>query len=137
MSRAIAIINPSSAKGRARRAWPEISATLHDAGLSFDEVTTHSPQEGMERAALAGGVGFDAEVAHLVNRWPRWIRGTTVYVLGILQTLITYRPVDAHITVDGKEQRLKLFLLAAANTNWYGGGMYMAPHASIEDGLLA
>src|SRR5439155_613083 len=47
--------------------------------------------------ATISGVGFDAEVAHLVNRWPRWIRGTTVYVLGILQTLITYRPVDAHI----------------------------------------
>src|SRR2546429_9779900 len=63
MSRAIAIINPSSAKGRARRAWPEISATLHDAGLSFDEVTTHSPQEGMERAALAGGDGYGTAIS--------------------------------------------------------------------------
>src|SRR5207302_10623418 len=63
MSRAIAIINPSSAKGRARRAWPEISATLHDAGLSFDEVTTHSPQEGMERAALAGGDGYGTVIS--------------------------------------------------------------------------
>lgn len=221
MSRALAIINPSSAKGRTRRAWPGISSTLRAAGLSFDEVTTHSPQEGQDLAARAGGdgygvvisvggdgtthwavnglmrsttspapalavipegtandfprclniplnprvaaqtvlngarrrvdigqvndryfatisgVGFDAEVAHLVNRWPRWIKGTTVYVLGILQKLATYRPVDAHITIDGKEQRLPLFLLAAANTNWYGGGMYMAPHASIEDGMLA
>lgn len=221
MSRAIAIINPSSANGRARRAWPEISAILHSAGLLFDEVTTPSPQEGMERAARAGGdgygtvisvggdgtthwavnglmrsrtsppptlaiipqgtandfprclriplnprvaaqtildgsrrhvdigqvndryfatisgVGFDAEVARLVNRWPRWVRGTTVYVLGILQTLVTYRPVETRITIDGQEQHVRLFLLAAANTNWYGGGMYMAPHASIEDGLLA
>src|SRR2546426_9567962 len=63
MSRAIAIINPSSAKGRARRAWPEISATLHDAGLSFDEGTTHSPQEGMERAALAGGDGYGTVIS--------------------------------------------------------------------------
>src|SRR5437899_12690308 len=63
MSRAIAIINPSSAKGRARRAWPEISATLHDAGLSFDEVTTHPPQEGMERAALAGGDGYGTVIS--------------------------------------------------------------------------
>jgi len=219
--RALAIINPFSAKGRAQRAWPEIRATLRDAGLPFDEVTTHSPEEGMELAARAGGdgyavvisvggdgtthwavnglmrsrtslvpalaiipegtandfprclhiplnpraaartvldgtrrrvdigqvndryfatisgVGFDAEVAQLVNRWPRWIKGTTVYVAGILQTLVTYRPVDARITIDGQEQQLKLFLLAAANTNWYGGGMYMAPHASIDDGLLA
>lgn len=30
-----------------------------------------------------------------------------------------------------------MFLLAAANTNCYGGGMFMAPHAKIDDGLLA
>src|SRR2546427_2606541 len=56
--RALAIINPFSAKGRAQRAWPEISATLRDAGLPFDEVTTHSPEEGMELAARAGGDGY-------------------------------------------------------------------------------
>ncbi len=221
VGRAIAIVNASAAKGRTQRAWPAIRAIFHDAGWPLDEVTTQSPQEGMEHAARAGsegyatvisvggdgtthwtlnglmhsrtspapalaiipegtandfprclsiplnapaaaralldgmrrrvdvgqvndryfatisGVGFDAEVAHRVNRWPRWIKGTTVYVAGILQTLVTYRPVDARITIDGQDQRLKLFLLAAANTNWYGGGMYMAPHASIDDGLLA
>jgi len=58
LGRTLAIINPFSAKGRARRAWPEISATLRDAGLPFDEVTTHSPEEGMELAARAGGDGY-------------------------------------------------------------------------------
>src|SRR3989442_15554721 len=58
LGRALAIINPFSAKGRAQRAWPEISATLRDAGLPFDEVTTHSPEEGMELAARAGGDGY-------------------------------------------------------------------------------
>ncbi len=87
--------------------------------------------------ATISGVGFDAEVAQLVNRWPRWIRGTAVYVAGILRTLLTYRPVATRITIDGGEQRIRMFLLAAANTNWYGGGMYMAPHAHVDDGLLA
>src|SRR2546428_9733380 len=58
LGRTLAIINPFSAKGRAQRAWPEISATLRDAGLPFDEVTTHSPEEGMELAARAGGDGY-------------------------------------------------------------------------------
>jgi YegS/Rv2252/BmrU family lipid kinase len=87
--------------------------------------------------ATISGVGFDAEVAQLVNSWPRWIRGTTVYIAGILQQLVTYRSADTTITLDGQERTLKLFLLAAANTNWYGGGMYMAPHARVDDGLLA
>ncbi|MDQ7819504.1 MAG: diacylglycerol kinase family lipid kinase [Armatimonadota bacterium] len=87
--------------------------------------------------ATISGVGFDAEVARRVNRWPRWIRGTAVYVAGILITLATYRPVEVTLVVDGSSRRVRLYLLAAANTNWYGGGMYMAPHARIDDGLLA
>ncbi len=221
LGRALALINPSAARGRGQRAWPALRTSLRTAGLDFEEATTRSPQEGMALAQQAGddgfetvisvggdgtthwavngllrsrvqpapalaiipegtandfprslgiplnpqasaravlggarrrvdvgqvndryyvtisGVGFDAEVAQLVNRWPRWVRGTAVYVAGILRTLLTYRPVDTRITIDGREQHIRMFLLAAANTNWYGGGMYMAPHARVDDGLLA
>ena len=87
--------------------------------------------------ATISGVGFDAEVAQLVNRWPRFIGGTVLYIAGIVTMLATYRPVLSRITIDGATQETKMFLLAAANTNWYAGGMYMAPHARIDDGLLA
>lgn len=87
--------------------------------------------------ATISGVGFDAEVAQLVNRWPRYFGGTVLYIAGIVKMLATYRPVESEISIDGQTQRLKMFLLAAANTNWYAGGMYMAPHARIDDGLLA
>src|SRR3989442_11340798 len=79
--------------------------------------------------ATISGVGFDAEVAQRVNHWPRWIRGTTVYVAGILQQLLVYHSADTTITIDGREQSLKMFLLAAANTNCYGGGVYTSPRA--------
>lgn len=87
--------------------------------------------------ATISGVGFDAEVAQEVNRWPKVIGGTIVYAAGILKMLATYSPVETRITIDGQTQVLRMFLLAAANTNWYGGGMYMAPHAHVDDGLLA
>ncbi len=83
------------------------------------------------------GVGFDAEVADLVNHWPRWVRGSPVYVAGILRMLVTYRLAEAHITIDGAEQTSRILLLAAGNSGRYGGGIYMAPHARIDDGLLA
>jgi YegS/Rv2252/BmrU family lipid kinase len=219
--RAIAVINPLAARGRGRRAWPQIKAELLRSGLPCDEVITQSGEDGMARVQRAGadgyttvisvggdgtthwavnglmrslttpapalavipegtandfarclgiplkaslaarvlangvrrrvdvgqmndryyatisGVGFDAEVAQRVNQWPRWIRGTTVYVAGILQQLLLYTAADTTITIDGHTQTLKMFLLAAANTNCYGGGMLMAPHAKIDDGLLA
>ncbi len=87
--------------------------------------------------ATISGVGFDAEVANLVNHWPRWFPGPLTYVAGILKMLVTYSPVQAHITIDGHERRLRIFLLAAGNSAWYGGGMYMCPHARIDDGKLA
>jgi diacylglycerol kinase (ATP) len=82
------------------------------------------------------GVGFDAEVAAEVNRWPKWVAGTIVYTAGILKKLITYRCAPARITIDGETVELSMFLLAAANTAWYAGGMYMAPHARPDDGRL-
>jgi YegS/Rv2252/BmrU family lipid kinase len=82
------------------------------------------------------GVGFDAEVAAEVNRWPKWVAGTVVYTAGILKKLITYRCAPARTTIDGETLELSLFLLAAANTSWYAGGMYMAPHARPDDGRL-
>jgi diacylglycerol kinase (ATP) len=87
--------------------------------------------------ATISGVGFDAEVARLVNHWPRYVGGTVLYIAGIVTMLATFSPVESEITIDGRSQRAKMFLLAAANTNWYAGGMFMAPHASIDDGLLA
>ncbi|MGH2349127.1 MAG: diacylglycerol/lipid kinase family protein [bacterium] len=87
--------------------------------------------------ATISGVGFDAEVAQLVNHWPRYVGGTVLYIAGIVKMLATFSPVESEITIDGRTQSAKMFLLAAANTNWYAGGMFMAPHASIDDGLLA
>ncbi|HEY3249312.1 MAG TPA: diacylglycerol kinase family protein [bacterium] len=87
--------------------------------------------------ATISGVGFDAEVARLVNHWPRYVGGTLLYIAGIVTMLVRFSPVESEITIDGRSQTAKMFLLAAANTNWYAGGMFMAPHARIDDGLLA
>jgi diacylglycerol kinase (ATP) len=82
------------------------------------------------------GVGFDAEVAARVNRWPKWVSGTSVYVAAILYMLIAYRCVPTRLVLDGQAQHLRLFLVAVANTAWYAGGMYMAPPARPDDGVL-
>lgn len=82
------------------------------------------------------GVGFDAEVAAEVNRWPKWVGGTIVYSAGILKKLITYRCAPSRVTIDGETLEFPMFLVAVANTSWYAGGMCMAPHARPDDGRL-
>ncbi|MDR7542908.1 MAG: diacylglycerol kinase family lipid kinase [Armatimonadota bacterium] len=82
------------------------------------------------------GVGFDGEVARQVNAWPKVLSAVTMYGLGILKTLVTYRPVEASITANGFTERERLFLLAVANTAWNAGGMWLVPQARPDDGFL-
>ncbi|MCL6554336.1 MAG: diacylglycerol kinase family lipid kinase, partial [Firmicutes bacterium] len=82
------------------------------------------------------GVGFDGEVARQVNAWPKVLSAVAMYGLGILKTLVTYRPVEASITLDGVTERERLFLIAVANTAWNAGGMWLVPQARPDDGIL-
>ena len=82
------------------------------------------------------GVGFDGEVASRVNRWPKVVGGTALYVAGILATLATYTPVEVDLDVDGTRTRQRVFLIAVANTAWNAGGMWLVPAARPDDGFL-
>lgn len=87
--------------------------------------------------ATIAGVGFDGEVVARASRWPRWGGGKTIHVAAILATLATFRPPSATITLDGVKHVLSLTFLVAANTDWYGGGLHIAPGARPDDGRLA
>ena len=82
------------------------------------------------------GAGFDGEVARQVNAWPKVLSGVVMYALGILKMLVTYRPVDVTITIDGTTVQERLFLIAVGNTAWNAGGMWLVPSARPDDGLL-
>ncbi len=83
-----------------------------------------------------GGAGFDAEVAALCNRWPKYLPGTITYVLGIFALLATFNPVEVELALDGEVLRQRILLVALGNTQYYGGGMRMCPLARPDDGLL-
>ncbi|MGH2452971.1 MAG: diacylglycerol/lipid kinase family protein [bacterium] len=87
--------------------------------------------------ATIAGIGFDAEVVHRSRGWPHWLGGKARHLLAALGTLPRYRAVSARVRVNGREERLPLYLLAAANTSWYGGGIRIAPHARVDDGRLS
>ncbi|SMG50573.1 lipid kinase, YegS/Rv2252/BmrU family [Paenibacillus aquistagni] len=85
--------------------------------------------------------GFDAEVAHAADTswYKSWCNrlglGSVAYLLGIIHTLIRYKPVDAVIEVDGQSTQYKqVWLCAVANTSTYGGGIRICPDAASNDG---
>lgn len=81
------------------------------------------------------GLGFDAEVARRVNG-TRFLKGEAAYLLAILKTLVSYRPLPAEIVIDGIQIKKNITLVAVGNGQYVGGGVRLLPQACIDDGLL-
>jgi YegS/Rv2252/BmrU family lipid kinase len=80
--------------------------------------------------------GFDSEANRIANQ-TRVIRGNLVYAYGALRALAGWRPADFTVELDAGVRRIVTgYTVAAANSQSYGGGMLMAPEASLQDGLL-
>jgi len=80
--------------------------------------------------------GFDSDANRIANQ-TRLVRGNLVYVYGALRALAAWRPADFTVECDtGGGRAVTGYTVAAANSKIYGGGMQMAPNASLQDGLL-
>jgi YegS/Rv2252/BmrU family lipid kinase len=80
--------------------------------------------------------GFDSEANRIANE-TRLLSGSLVYAYGALRALVGWQPATFTVELDGGVVRTVTgYTVAAANSRAYGGGMLMAPDASLEDGLL-
>lgn len=79
--------------------------------------------------------GFDAVVAARANKW-KWPKGPSRYVLAMLRELATFKPLQYDAVIDGVERKIEAMLCAVANSRSFGGGMLIAPEASVQDGEL-
>ena len=80
------------------------------------------------------GVGFDAAVSEAFAR--KKTRGKLTYIQSTFQTYANYEPEHYTIIANGKTLTEKAFLVAVCNASQYGSNAYIAPSASINDGLL-
>jgi YegS/Rv2252/BmrU family lipid kinase len=80
--------------------------------------------------------GFDSEANRIANE-TRLVRGNLVYAYGALRALVGWKPATFTIELDdGVSRTVSGYTVAAANSKTYGGGMMLAPDASLSDGLL-
>ncbi len=82
------------------------------------------------------GVGLDGAVLRQANRLPRLLRGNGGYVLSLLLVMWRFRAANMRLSLEGKEKSGPIVLAAFANAAAYGGGMKIAPKASLDDGRL-
>jgi diacylglycerol kinase (ATP) len=82
------------------------------------------------------GAGFDSEVNRVANQRLGWAGNRPRYVGAVLAQLAVGRTARFRLVLDGHAQEVTGWLIAVANGPSYGGGMRVAPRASLADGLL-
>ena len=80
--------------------------------------------------------GFDSDANRIANEAPSWLGGL-VYAYGALRALLSWRPARFELELEGGERHTAVgYSIAIANSRAYGGGMFVAPDAMLDDGLL-
>ena len=79
--------------------------------------------------------GFDAAVNERANKLRR-PRGPSRYIVALVRELVTFRPRSYDLVIDGRHETATCMLVAICNNVSLGGGMKLAPEASLDDGML-
>jgi YegS/Rv2252/BmrU family lipid kinase len=78
-------------------------------------------------------VGFDSDCQDIANR-TKLVRGRWVYAYSALRALAAWKPARFTLRIGEENLRFTGWSVAAANSGMFGGGMRLAPDASLEDG---
>jgi diacylglycerol kinase (ATP) len=82
------------------------------------------------------GLGFDA-MANLESRKIKRLNGFLLYLVAVLRTLAFYYDAPhTAIRVDGQELIQHSLMISVMNGCRMGGGFYITPDSSMDDGLL-
>ncbi len=80
------------------------------------------------------GMGFDAAVSHKFAN--EGTRGFITYIKTTLTEFFKYKAQDYIIDIDGKRLEDRAFVIACCNAAQYGNNAYIAPRATMQDGLI-
>ncbi|GAA3981328.1 YegS/Rv2252/BmrU family lipid kinase [Pedobacter ginsengiterrae] len=80
------------------------------------------------------GMGFDAHLSAAFSKDKK--RGLTGYIKLSLKEVFNYKDELYILNIDGVEYKRKAFAITVANSSQYGNNVYIAPNASVKDGLL-
>ena len=111
----------------------DVRAALEIIAEGRTEVCDHGDVNG-RNFFCTFGVGFDAAVSHKFAESKR--RGKLTYLSNTFREYITYRPDEYVISANGEVITERAFVVAVCNASQYGNNAYIAPQASITDGLL-
>lgn len=80
------------------------------------------------------GMGFDAFISLKFASAGK--RGPITYVENVLKEGLKYKPETYEVEDETGAKKYKAFLIACANASQYGNNAYIAPQATMTDGLM-
>jgi YegS/Rv2252/BmrU family lipid kinase len=80
-------------------------------------------------------LGFDSDANRIANE-AKLVKGNLVYLYAALRALAGWKHARFRVTVDGRTREVVGYSVAIGNSKAYGGGMFVFPHAKLDDGLL-
>jgi len=82
-------------------------------------------------------VGLGGETVARINKQSKWLGGRLSFLIAAVLSILRYRNKVMYCEIDGRliyEGRLNSIMVA--NGRYIGGGMMIAPHAELDDGLF-
>jgi YegS/Rv2252/BmrU family lipid kinase len=77
-------------------------------------------------------VGFDSDANRIANE--SRLGGNLVYAYAALRALFAWKPARFTIAIGDQHTRMEGYSVVVANNKAYGGGMFVAPDADLDDG---
>ena len=111
-------------------------AFLRGQPRAVDLVQVRFGDGGVAHYIGAGGLGLDAEAAHLANTRFRAWPGVTRYLAGAFTIFFREPLLNVTAEMDGASWSGRALFVAVANATSYGAGVRIAPQAEMDDGLL-
>jgi len=84
----------------------------------------------------SAGVGIDGDIIYDTAKIKKYIQGSIAYLLSTLKSIVTYKPFDVTLIIDGQKIEREAFLIAIGNGQYFGGGMKITPGANLKSGVL-
>ena len=90
---------------------------------------------GQRRFLGIASCGFDSDANRYANE-ARLVRGNLVYLYAALRAIAAWKPARFELNLDGERFTFRGYSVGVCNNKAYGGGMYAAPDAELDDGLF-
>jgi diacylglycerol kinase (ATP) len=117
-------------------AWMRfLSGTAHVSAVDLGVIASGTLSEPRYFSCCAN-IGLDADAARRTDKMPDWMKSRGGYFIGGLLALARYRPEMMSVRSSEKDFSENAWFISVSNTPTFGGGLNIAPQASIRDGQL-